>query len=213
MIKGVIFDMDGVIIDNHEYHFNAWMAFAKKYNFELNSEIYRDTFNGKTNTDLFNMIFGDISTDEIQKYSDEKEGLYQSLYAEKMKALPGLFDFLDFLKKRKIKIALGTSAPTPNVDFILDPLKLRHYFDAIVDGGQVSKGKPDPEIYLLCAMKLGLDPKDCVVFEDSFAGLESGERAGCKIVALATSHQAYELKSKTDLILHNFIDAKKILPF
>lgn len=211
MIKGIIFDMDGVVVDNHQYHFKAWMAFSEKYKFPLNAQIYRDKFNGKTNADLFKMIFGHIADEVARKYADEKEGMYKKLYAAEMRAHTGLLDFLDYLKKHRIKIALGTSAPTENVDFTLDGLKLRHYFEVIVDGPQVSKGKPDPQVYQLCAFKLGLDPKDCVVFEDSLAGLESGERAGCKIVGVATSHEAYELKPKTDLIIHDFTQARRVL--
>lgn len=211
--KGVIFDMDGVVVDNHRYHFKAWMAFAKKHKFELNEEIYRDKFNGKTNADLFPMIFGNPSAAEMKKYADEKEGMYKDLYRADMRAHTGLVDFLELLKRHQFKIALGTSAPTDNVDFVLDPLKLRQYFDVIVDGSQVKKGKPDPEIYLLCAAKLGLEPKQCVVFEDSLAGLESGQRAGCAIIGVATSHEAYELEVKTNMIIHDFTEAKKLLNF
>ena len=210
-IKGVIFDMDGVVVDNHQFHFKAWMAFAEKYKFELNEEIYRDKYNGKVNAELFRMNFGNISDEEVQKYTDEKEKMYHELYAPHMKAHTGLVEFLDLLRKEKIKIALGTSAPTMNVDFTLDALKLRHYFEVIVDGPQVSKGKPDPQVYQLCAMRLGLEPKDCVVFEDSLAGLESGMRAGCQIVGVATSHKPYELEGKTQIIIHDFTEAKGIL--
>jgi beta-phosphoglucomutase len=207
MIKAVIFDMDGVVVDNHKYHFKAWMAFAEKHKFELNDKIYRDKFNGKTNADLFKMIFGSPTEQEMKDYASEKEGMYQELYADHMVAHTGLLDYLEFLKKKRIKMALGTSAPTGNVDFTLDRLKVRSYFDVIVDGTQVKKGKPDPEVYKLCADKLGFEPKGCVVFEDSLAGLESGERAGCKIVGVATSHDASELKVKTDLIIHDFTDS------
>lgn len=210
-MKGAIFDMDGVVVDNHQFHFKAWMAFSQKYNFKLNEQIYRDTFNGKTNADLFRMIFGEISSDQMTAYATEKESLYQKLYASEMRAHKGLIDFLDFLKLKRIKIALGTSAPTQNVDFTLDGLRLRHYFEVIVDGSQVERGKPDPQVYQLCALKLGLEPNQCVVFEDSLAGLESGERAGCKIVGVATSHEAYELKVKTDLIIHDFTEARRLL--
>lgn len=212
-LKAAIFDMDGVVVDNHHYHFKAWMAFAEKYQFELNAEIYRDKYNGKTNADLFKMIFGNISSEEIKKYADEKESIYHELYEPHMKAHVGLIDFLEFLQRKKIKIALGTSAPTENVDFTLDRLKLRHYFEVIVDGPQVSKGKPEPEVYQRCAMKLGIPAENCVVFEDSLAGLESGERAGCLIVGVATSHEAWELKSKTDLIIHDFTQARSLLRF
>ena len=203
--------MDGVVVDNHQYHFKAWMAFAQKYKFNLNAEIYRDTFNGKTNADLFKMIFGSVTDEQMKTLADEKEGMYQELYLEHMRAHTGLVEFLEYLKSQKIKIALGTSAPTGNVDFTLDRLKLRHYFEVIVDGSQVQRGKPDPQVYQLCAMKLGLDPKHCVVFEDSLAGLESGERAGCRIVGVATSHKPFELEVKTNLIIHDFTEAKTLL--
>ena len=205
-IKGAIFDMDGVVIDNYPFHFKAWMEFAQKHKFLLNAEIYRDKFNGKTNADLFTMLFGSPTPEEMQKYADEKEGMYRELYLPHMTAHRGLVEFLISLRQNKIKIALGTSAPTSNVDFVLDRLNLRQYFDVIVDGTMVTKGKPDPEVYLSCANRLGLNPATCVVFEDSLAGLESGRRAGCKTVGVATSHQAWELKSHTDDIIVDFRD-------
>ncbi len=205
-LKGFIFDMDGVVVDNHAFHFKAWMEFSKKYNYPLTEDLYRDKFNGKTNADLFPMIFGNIPQSDIQKYSLEKEELYRHTYLPHMVAHKGLIDFLDFLKANKFKVALGTSAPTENVDFVLDKLKLRKYFDVIVDGTMVKKGKPNPEVYQLCCARLGLDPSECVVFEDSLAGLEAGERAGCKIVGIATSHKAAELKPLTDQIVHDFTE-------
>ncbi len=210
-MKAAIFDMDGVVVDNHQYHFRAWMSFAEKYRFTLNEEIYRETFNGKTNADLFHMIFGRISPEEAKRYAEEKEGLYQTIYRPEMRPHVGLIDFLEYLRKQRVRIALGTSAPTSNVDFTLDTLKLRSYFEVIVDGSMVERGKPDPQVYQLCAIKLGLDPQDCVVFEDSLAGLESGARAGCRIVGVATSHRATELTVKTDLILHDFTEARSLL--
>lgn len=210
-IRAAIFDMDGVVVDNHPYHFKAWMEFADRYNFELNEEIYRDRFNGKTNRDLFEMIFDHPSEEEIQQYIEEKEGVYQELYENDMQPLEGLLEFLDFLKARRIKIALGTSAPPGNVDFILDNLDLRHYFDVIVDGTDVERGKPDPQVYELCADKLGVDPRYCVVFEDSLAGLESAERAGCQVVGVATSHEPHELEGKTLKIIREFTEARRLL--
>ncbi len=209
--RGAIFDMDGVVVDNHRFHFKAWMEFSRAHQFELNETIYREKFNGKTNADLFKMIFKNPTAEEMKKYADEKEGLYQKLYFPEMKAHTGLIDFLEWLHQNKIKVALGTSAPPENVDFVLDHLKLRHFFEVIVDGTHVDKGKPDPQVYQLCAMKLGLEPKHCVVFEDSLAGLESGERAGSAIVAVATSHQAHELKVKTENIIHDFTEAKRFM--
>lgn len=209
--KGFIFDMDGVVVDNYQYHFKAWMEFAQKHQYPLNATIYRDTFNGKTNADLFKMIFGEISQEQINKYAEEKESHYQRSYENEMKAMKGLIDFLEYLHHHKYRVALGTSAPTRNVDFTLDKLFLRKYFHVIIDGPQVKAGKPDPEVYLKCAAKLNLAPKECVVFEDSLAGLESGKRAGCGIVAVATSHESYELKPMTEMILHDFTEARSLL--
>lgn len=210
-LKGAIFDMDGVVVDNHRYHFAAWMTFAQKHGFKLDADIYRETFNGKTNADLFSMIFGNISEARMAELAEEKEGLYRSLYRDSMRPHTGLLDFLDYLQKNRIKIALGTSAPTSNVDFTLDTLKLRAYFSVIVDGSQVERGKPDPQVYQLCAAKLGLEPKDCVVFEDSLAGLESGIRAGCPVVGVATSHRPVELTVKTNKIIVDFTEARRLL--
>ncbi len=210
-MKGIIFDMDGVVVDNHSYHFKAWMAFAEKYKFPLNEDIYRDHYNGKTNADLFKMIFGSISEEEIKSYSNEKEDLYQELYKPHMKPHRGLVEFLKIGQERGLKVALGTSAPTRNVDFVLDQLNLRSYFDVIVDGSHVERGKPDPQVYLLCVKNLGLISEDCVVFEDSLAGLESAIRAGCRAIGVATSHRSEELMVKTTEIIHDFTEVQKVL--
>jgi beta-phosphoglucomutase len=210
-LRGFIFDMDGVVVDNHRFHFKAWMEFAKKHKFELNEVIYRDKYNGKTNADLFQMIFGELTSEQIHYYAMEKETYYQNLYADEMKPHKGLLDFLDYLRGHRYKIALGTSAPPMNVDFTLDRLFLRKYFDTIVDGSQVTQGKPHPQVYQLCAAKLDLAPAKCVVFEDSIAGLESGKRAGCMTVGVATSHSQNELNPYTDKIIFDFTDVRSVL--
>ncbi|MCW7465353.1 HAD family hydrolase [Leptospira levettii] len=204
--KGFIFDMDGVVVDNHKFHFKAWMEFSKKYKFPLDSNIYRDTYNGKTNADLFRMIFGEISLEEIQNYGAEKENLYQTLYKQEMKPHLGIIEFFQYLKSKQMKLALGTSAPTMNVSFTLDNLDLRSYFDVIIDGSMVTQGKPHPEVYELCAKGLDFSPKDCIVFEDSIAGLQSGKTAGCSILGVATSHTVEELKPHVEQIISDFTD-------
>lgn len=203
--------MDGVVVDNHRYHFASWMKFAEKYQFELDEDIYREKFNGKTNRDLFCMIFGDLTEKEIESLAEEKESMYQRLYAENIKPHTGLIDFLELLKKKRIKIALGTSAPPMNVDFTLDTLKLRKYFEVIVDGSQVERGKPDPQVYELCCLRLGLLPRDCLVFEDALLGIEAAKRAGCHVIGVATSHKASELEGITEKIIHDFTEVRRLL--
>lgn len=210
-LKGFLFDMDGVIVDNHSFHYKSWIEFSKIYNFPLNPEIYSSRFNGKQNKDLMPMIFGDITEEQSLAYSIEKEALYRKLYSIEMKPVDGVIEFLDFLVERKYKIALGTSSIPVNVDFIIDRLSLRKYFPIIVNGDDVSKGKPDPEVYLMCASLLDLDPKDCIVFEDSLSGLESGRRAGCQIVGVATSHDVDFLKPVTEFVIKDFTQAAQYL--
>jgi len=203
--------MDGVIVDNHKYHFRAWMEFATKYHFILNEEIYRTKFNGKTNADLFRMIFGEITNEKIFSYAKEKELNYQNIYKSEIKPHTGLLEFLEELKIKKYKLALGTSAPKMNVDFTLNSLGIRDYFDVIVDGSEVKKGKPDPEVYIKCSAFLGLQPNQCVVFEDSLAGLISGKNAGCHIIGVATSHNKEELMSIVEDIIVDFTEIRKFI--
>lgn len=199
--------MDGVVVDNHRFHFAAWMEFARRYKFPLDEEIYRHTFNGKTNADLFKMIFNETNSERVRAWADEKESMYREAYAAELRPLDGLREFLGELKQRGVKIALGTSAPVENVDFVLDGLQLRGDFSVIVDGGMVERGKPDPQVYQLCSQKLGLHPSECVVFEDSLAGLDSGKAAGCRIVAVATSTPVDVLRTRTENIIKNFYEA------
>ena len=207
--SAVIFDMDGVIVDNHHAHFEAWMAFSHKYQFPLNNEIYLKTFNGKTNKDLFAMIFGEMSEERFQMLVNEKEKMYQDIFSKNLKEHTGLTSFLKKLREEGIKLAVGTSAPTMNVSFILDRLELRQYFDVVVDGLMVKKGKPDPEIYLKCKELLGVET--AIVFEDALLGIEAAKRAGCAVVGVATTHQRFELVGKVDLIVSDFNEATQLL--
>jgi HAD superfamily hydrolase (TIGR01509 family) len=156
------------------------------------------------------MIFDDPTDEEMEAYADEKESLYRELYYDDLLPHTGLLDFLGSLKRNRIKIGLATSAPTENVDWVLDNLQLRPWFDAIVDGTEVENGKPDPEIYLMACDRLEINPQDAVVFEDSLAGLESAVAAGCKAVGVATSHEAWELEGKTDFVIHDFTEVRGV---
>lgn len=202
---GIIFDMDGVLIDNHQAHFQAWMVFANKYGLALNEEIYLRDFNGKTNKDLFHMLFGVIDDERFQNLVNEKELMYQSIYGNEMKELTGLTPFLEELKKNNFKLAVGTSAPSMNVSFILDRLDLRRFFTVVVDGLMVSKGKPDPEIYLKCKSLLAVEK--AIVFEDALLGIEAAKRADCLVIGVATTHPRSDLEGKVDLIVDDFTQA------
>ncbi len=200
---GLLFDMDGVIIDNHQYHFLSWQKLAEKHHIEITEEFYRTQMNGRTFKGIVEVVFkGEIPLEDARAIAYEKERIYRELYQPHLKPTEGLMDFLEAAREAGIPLVVGTSAPVENVDFTLDGLNIRDYFKGVVDDRAVSKGKPDPEVYLKCAKLAGMSPENCVVFEDAVSGIKAGKAAGAKVIGLATSHKRHELEA--DLIVDNF---------
>lgn len=203
MKYAAIFDMDGVIVDNMDYHAKAWEEFFKRYNPPMEFAEFMQHF-GRTNRDLFGVLFDrELTETEVERYGEEKEALYREVYAPHVKPVPGLIDFLKALKEKGFLTAVATSAPRVNLEFVFDRLPIRPFFDAAVDSSDVTIGKPNPEIFLKAAAKLNCTASQCVVFEDSFAGIQSGKNAGMKVVGLATSHPREKLE-QTDLVIDDF---------
>ncbi|WP_420147872.1 HAD family hydrolase [Spirosoma sp.] len=207
-VWAALFDMDGVLIDNTDFHINAWLQFAQKHDRPLTKEQYVENINGHVSADAMAYVFQrPISPGELIVLTEEKEAIYRELYRPHLAPAPGLLEFLNALKAQHVRLAVGTSAPESNVRFTLDGLPLRSYFDAIVDASMIQRGKPDPEIYLAAARRVGVEPDKCVVFEDAFAGIEAGIRAGMKVVALATTHTREELADTgVSLIVDDFTE-------
>jgi len=204
---GLIFDMDGVIVHNNEYHYLAWQKLAKKYNVKITRKYYREKMNGRTLMELMEIIFdGELDKSQALSVGLEKEAIYRELYAEHREATKGLIPFLELAKSKNIPMVVGTSAPKENVVFTLDGLDLRKYFVGVVDDSMVTKGKPEPEVYLKCAEMIKREPQKCIVFEDALSGIKAGQRAGAKVIALATSHEREELSA--DLIIDDFSQLK-----
>ena len=200
----VIFDMDGVIIDSNPYHKISLRQFCEKYGFHLSDDELVKQIYGRTNKEWIANLFGKLSKEELSRYGEEKERLFREIYKNDIRALEGLPEFLADLKRINVPIAIGTSAPRSNVDFVLANTQLGEYFDVILDESDVEQGKPNPEIYLKVATRLGFEPSRCIVFEDSLSGVESARRAGAKVVGVATTHSEEEL-SHTDFIIRDFI--------
>ncbi len=190
----IIFDMDGTMINNMVYHKKAWMEFAKRHGLELTEEEFKEKFSGKKNDKIFEMIFNkDLSDEEIVSYTEEKEGIYRELYASDIKEVAGLFETLQVLKAQNKKLAIATTAPRKNREFGLEALHLGGTFPVILGDEDVTKGKPDPEIYLETAKRLGVDPSRCLVFEDTPPGVASGKNAGMTVVGIMTTHSEEDL--------------------
>jgi beta-phosphoglucomutase family hydrolase len=191
----VIFDMDGVIINNGEFHFQAWKKFCDKHNISISKDKFKNKFFGRTNEEVLPELFGrNLSTDEIKSLGEEKEEIYREIYKPHLQPVNGLIEFLKELKKKEIPVGIATSAPPENVDFVIDGLKIRSYIQTVVNESMVSTGKPAPDIYLEAARRLNANPENCVVFEDCLSGTKAAWQAGAKVVALTTTLPAEKHK-------------------
>ncbi len=202
MNHAFIFDMDGVLVDSNPTHKIALKQFCKKHGYDLSEKDLREKIYGRTNRDWLLNLFGDLNEETIRAYAEEKEALFRELYVD-IKPLDGLHSFLKKLEAAGIPLAIATSAPRANVDFTISKTGITHFFPIILDDSFVTKGKPDPQIYLKSAAALGIPPGQCVVFEDSLSGVMSAKLAGCKVVGLTTTHTREEL-IETDLNIDNF---------
>lgn len=191
---GILFDMDGVIIDSNPAHKKAIVQFCEKYHKRLSDEEMKQYIWGRTNKEWIRHLFGeDLPDAQLRIYADEKELLFRTIYEPDVRLLNGLHDFLELLKTNNIAMAIGTSAPRANVDFVFEHTGIANYFDAVLDESYVTIGKPNPEIYIKAARALNFDPADCIVIEDSLSGVEAGKRAGCKVIGITTTHSDAEL--------------------
>lgn len=200
---GVIFDMDGVIVDSNPYHKIALKEFCSRHGYELSDDQLLKRIYGRTNREWITDLFGKLPEDQLLEYTEEKEMLYRKLFNDDIKLVKGLLPFLDLLDKHKILRAIGTSAPRSNVDFTLNKTDTVKYFPTILNDTFVTHSKPHPEIYLKSAAALGLPNSQCIVIEDSLSGVEAGQRAGSKVVGVTTTHSREEL-SHCELVIDDF---------
>ncbi len=203
---GLLFDMDGVIVDNHIFHYQAWKQFFEKYNIPLTEDAYKHTINGRTLINIIREYFGEGMTEEdARRYGNEKEQCYRDIYGKNLKPVKGLLSFLDAAKEAGIDMVIGTSAPLENVEFTIDGIGIRDYFSGIIFDKHVTKGKPDPEVYQKCAEVIGLSNEQCIVFEDAILGIQAGKASGSKVIGLSTTHKAHEL-TETDININDFTE-------
>lgn len=190
---GAIFDMDGVIVHSNPAHEQTIKEFCKKHNKDVSNDFLRERVFGRTNKEWIPELFGDISNNQLNEYANEKEAMFRERFEPLSAKIKGVGPFLKLMEERNIPCVLATSAPGENADYILDSLKIRSHFDTILDSSDVDKGKPEPEVYLKAATSLSLPPSQCMVFEDSLAGVEAGIRAGTHVVGIRSTHTAEEL--------------------
>ena len=190
--RGVIWDLDGVILDSGNDHWQAWKALAAETNVPFSEADFRKTF-GQRNADIIPKYWHTHDADEMQALADRKESLYRELLAENARALPGALELLRKLHEDGWKQSLGSSAPMENIQLILDLLDLRLLLDAVVSGEEAAQGKPAPDIFLAAARALGLSPVNCVVIEDAVAGIQAARAAGMRCIAVTNGTPNREL--------------------
>ena len=208
MLKSVIFDMDGVLVNNTQAHVKAFEIFCERYGVEDWQHKLQTAF-GMGNDDIMRLILPEeiIREKGMKALGEEKEAIYREVYAPEIRPVRGLVELLEDLRRRGIRCAVGSSGCRENVDFVLSNCGITDYFSCIVSGDRVTRCKPDPEIYLLAAEGLHLPSAECLVFEDARVGITAARRAGAgRIVALATTLPRHTLATQTeaDVVIDDF---------
>ena len=200
----VIFDMDGVICHTNPYHSRAFRAFFSTRNLNPTDEEFAEHMFGKSNSYILShFLKRPVGGDELIQMEHEKELLFRQLYEPHVEPIAGIVDFIADLKKNGVKLGVATSAPYANLELILGKVPIREKLGSLLASENVTKHKPDPEVYLKSAMNLGVLPNQCVVFEDSFSGISAALNAGMKVVGVLTSHTKNELPP-CDLYIENY---------
>jgi beta-phosphoglucomutase len=195
---GVIWDMDGVIIDSVPFHYQAWQAVFKKRGKSLEKSISEKPFG---HIDTIRSVMGqDISDAELGTIATEKEAVFRHLIRQRVQPLPGVIPLLAELRQRGFKLALASSAPKENINLILEGLHARVYFDAVVSAEDVTHTKPDPEVFALAAKRLGLSNSECIVVEDMPAGIVAAKQLCMRSIGVATNRPK-ELLAEADLVV------------
>lgn len=193
--QAVLFDMDGTLVDNMDFHARALLEMAKRhFGVELDSDQANRDFSGMKNAEIFELLAGrPITPEEAAAWETEKEELYRGIYRPHLKPVRGVRELLARLRGAGVGLAVASAAPRGNLAFVLDGLELRPLFDAVVGQDDAANGKPAPDLFLAAASRLGVDPSACLVFEDAVNGVLGARAAGMSAAGLATACGPEEL--------------------
>lgn len=182
---GVIFDVDGVLVDSYRAHLQSWQMLAQEHNRQFTEPQFAATF-GRTSREIISADWPDLATSPqaISQLDERKEELYRQIIAKDFPAMDGAIELIDELQSAGISLGVGSSGPPPNVELVLLNLGRKPLFSGIVTGQDVTHGKPHPQVFQTAAQRMNLPPQACVVIEDAAAGIEAAHRAGMKCIAL-----------------------------
>ena len=214
-IKAFLFDMNGTMINDMQYHISAWHRILNEFGANISMERMKEECYGKNHELIERILPGRFTEEEKDKLSLEKERQYQRDFRPHLKLINGLERFLKESNAAGIKLGIGSAAIRYNIDFVLDGLGIRKYFQAIVSADDVTRSKPDPGTWLKCADVLRLPSGDCLVFEDSPKGAESALNAGMKCIIITSLHSREEfinyknvigfINDFNDIFIHDFL--------
>lgn len=189
---GVIFDLDGVLVDTAWAHRRSWFDLAEEEGLPMSEEFFRRTF-GMQNDAILPQLRPGISKEQMDRLADWKEERYRDIVRQRVELAPGAQALLKDLKRHGFRLAIGSSAPSENLDVFWNKLSLVDYFEARVTKEEISKSKPAPDTFLRAAGKLGLPPACCAVVEDAVPGVQAGKTAGMRVVAVTSTRRREDL--------------------
>jgi beta-phosphoglucomutase len=199
--RAVLWDMDGVLVDSGELHYQSWLETLTTQSIPFDREKFRSTF-GMNNNGILTILLGKPpEADFLEMVSDRKEGLFRELIHGRLQLLPGVLGWLEQIHERGTLQAVASSAPQANIQATMDELNIRQYFSALISAYSMP-GKPDPAVFIEAARQLGVEPEQCVVVEDAVAGIAAARRAGMKCIAVCTTHPRSAL-SAADIVVES----------
>lgn len=203
--KAIIFDLDGVIVTTDEFHYQAWKQISEEENLHFNREInekLRGVSRGESLKIILKFSKKDYSELEQEQLTERKNEIYKKLLTtiSAKDILPGVYPLITKLKEQGIKIAIGSSSK--NAKYILEKIGLLNLFDAVADGTDIKRSKPDPEVFILAAERLGIEPCNCVVVEDAEAGIDAALAAGMKAVGVGSAESYFKTQLRCSNLKH-----------
>jgi beta-phosphoglucomutase len=201
---GVVFDMDGVLIDSAEPHFLSWRQLAEENGRTVTRETFSATF-GRQNRDIIPLLFGPVCEDRLVRLAERKEQIYRDLIRHNPPIVPGAVDLVRQLAQAKVAVAIGSSGPPANIQLVVQAMQIGNLVRAIVSGDDVHRGKPDPQVFTLSCERLHLPPDRCAVIEDAPVGIDAAKAAGAKAVAVLIHHPRSAF-AHADLIVERLAD-------
>jgi len=196
MKKGIIFDMDGTIVDSLPYHYKAWKIFFRENKVENFSEKLKEYKGGGT-LDLMTAVYGDkYSRNELKIMTDDKEIIFRQIYKNNVEPIKGFMKMFEFIKSKKILVGLASNAIRKNVKMILNELKIYEEFDSIICGDEVKKGKPNPEMFDETVNRFKLKKKECLIFEDSVEGVSAAVNSKVDVIGITSGTSGEVLRDR-----------------